>query len=108
MSANDQDELSYHYQNAIAGRINFVTGEFDESSYSGAQSRLIVHGTFMYFAWVILFPVGTMVVRFWKKFLKRWWFRSHMLIQYLGVLFIIVALIISVEAVADQNKPHIA
>ena len=103
ISEGGSDTISYHGSKKGAGEINFFTGETTSTTITtdnGPEDRLIIHGVFMFFAWTVLFPLGIFVVRFGKRILLKWWFRLHMLIQYLAVLFIIVALILAVEAVA--------
>jgi len=98
------DSLSYHGGKKGAADINFYTGTVDITAVEeqqGPKDRLTVHGVLMFVAWAVIFPLGIVIVKFCRKLLPRWWFRLHMFIQYIGVLVIIAALILAVEAVAD-------
>jgi len=102
------DELGYHGGNKLSAEINFFTGFFGTTgSHSGPHDRLTVHGVLMVFAWLFVFPLGIFIVKFCKRLLLRWWFRLHMIIQYLGTLVVICSLILAVEAVAAEGHEHI-
>ena len=62
----------------------------------------------MFMAWAVLFPAGVFVARFFPpaQLLLRWWFHLHLLIQYLGVLFLLTGFIIAIETVAAKGESH--
>lgn len=102
------DELGYHGGNKMSAEINFYTGFFGVTgSHNGPHDRLTVHGVLMVFSWLFVFPLGIFLVKFCKRLLLRWWFRLHMIIQYLGTLIVICALILAVEAIAAEGHEHI-
>jgi len=104
----NSDTLGYHGGNKQSGQINFFTGSSQLTSEpSGPKDRLTIHGVLMVFAWLFVFPLGIFLVKFCKRLLLRWWFRLHMIIQYIGTLFVICALILAVEAVAAEGEKHI-
>jgi len=104
------DSLSYHGSNKEAAIINFFTGEAELASLvsNSAEDRLTVHGVMMFMCWAVVFPLGIFIARFLKDipFCLAWWFQLHLVVQYLGVLFLITGFALALEATAALDREH--
>lgn len=71
------------------------------------------HGRLMVLAWVFLFPAGILIARFFKvtprqnwptELDNRFWWHSHLLLQYLGGLVVLSALALILLAPEDAYR----
>lgn len=104
------DGLSYHGSNKVAASINFFTGESRTVAFvdNSADDRLIAHGVMMFICWGVVFPLGIFIARFLKEVPRflAWWFQIHLIMQYLGVLFLITGFALALEATAAVGHDH--
>eukprot|EP00300_Choanocystis_sp_HF-7_P006304 c14616_g1_i1.p1 GENE.c14616_g1_i1~~c14616_g1_i1.p1 ORF type:complete len:388 (+),score=29.87 c14616_g1_i1:77-1165(+) len=56
-------------------KINFLTGE---TKTDNLRERIrTAHGVVLFFAWVLVAPLGSLVARYCKDLMGVWWFRVH-------------------------------
>ena len=67
-----------------------------------------MHGVMMFMCWAVVFPLGIFIARFLKDipFCLAWWFQLHLVVQYLGVLFLITGFALALEATAALDREH--
>jgi len=106
----ESDVLQYHGGNRGAAIINFFTNQTTvvNTAVDSANNRLTVHGVMMFMAWAVMFPIGLYAVRILKyiRKLREWWFHIHLIVQYLGVLFMITGFALAIEAVPALGHSH--
>jgi hypothetical protein len=100
------DTLAYHGPNRAAATINFGSGKAQAASVNtGSKTDRRWHGSLMFVAFFVLFPIGIFIAAYLKP-IGVWWFRLHVLIQIIAILVAYAGFITIVQWTSKQQLEH--
>ncbi|KAI9296418.1 hypothetical protein K502DRAFT_178027 [Neoconidiobolus thromboides FSU 785] len=81
--------------------------EEEEEEDNSIPTLILLHGFFMFIAWVVLPPIAIAIAKFYKSQLGVWWFRCHIMCFSFTLLFSILAIVLmNVHTGFVINDPH--
>lgn len=117
--AGQPDSIIWAVGEAPGFSAHFIRGvanmDWGRSASFAWNAKIIGHSVLMVLAWLLLMPLGVIIARYYKvldsqdypkELDNQFWWYSHLVLQYAGMLFVVIGLWIIWNSQASINDIH--